>query len=334
MIAAWCPSSTRRRRPLILGVAVAALVAAACGADAAVDGSDAASGASTRTFEGMDGSVDVPVDPQRIVALQDQNALLPLLELGVVPVASAGDVLGDGTGFFRRVDEFDTSEVTWIGSFREPNLEAIADQRPDLIVTDAFAGSDLLDRLRAIAPLARIDPFGQPLVDALMSWADLVDRTERADELRAAYLQRVQDVTDAIGEPGAVSVAVISGYEGGARFYYEDGAQATAQVVNDLGLGRPDAWMLDGDYSIEEFPDHVADFVVVYDFGGAEDPDSEIDALVSSPLFLAHPAVAAGQWARVDATQTVGSGWSKLQNLLDVLEPLLSDRGLDRTIDP
>lgn len=296
-------------------------------------GEDAA-GAATRTVEGMDGPVEVPAEPERIVALQDQNAMLPLLELGVVPVASAGDTLDDGTGYFRRVDEFDTSEVTWIGSFREPNLEAIADQRPDLIVSDSFAGVELLEELQEIAPLVRIDPFGQPLVDALMSWAELVDRTEEAEELRATYEERVDEVIDSIGDPSEVSVAVISGYEGGARFYYEDGAQATAQVVDDLGVARPEPWVLDGDFSIEEFPDHVADFVVVYDFGGAEDPDAEIDALVSSPLFLAHPAVAAGQWARVDATQTVGSGWSKLQNLLDVLEPLLSDPELDRDIDP
>lgn len=304
-------------------------------AEAAEDTSDDESAAvgGTRTVETVDGPVEVPADPQRIVAMQDQNALLPLLELGVIPVASAGDQDGEGQSIFRRVDDFDTSAITWIGNFREPNLEAVAAQRPDLIVTDPFAGSDQLDQLLAIAPVARIDPFGQPLVDALAQWADLVGRSEQGAEFRAAYDARIAALAEAIGDPGEITIAVVSAYDGGSIFYYSDGNQATGQVVGDLGLDGPDLRDPAGEFSIETFPEHVADYVVVYDFGGAEDPDGEIDQFVESPLFLAHPAVAAGQWARVDATQTVGSGWSKLQNLLDVLEPLLTDAAVDRTID-
>ncbi|MFN3216850.1 MAG: ABC transporter substrate-binding protein [Acidimicrobiales bacterium] len=296
-------------------------------------GDESAAVGETRTVETVDGPVEVPADPQRIVAMQDQNALLPLLELGVVPVASAGDQDGDGQSIFRRVDDFDTSAITWIGNFREPNLEAVAEQRPDLIVTDPFAGSDQLDQLLAIAPVARIDPFDQPLVDALAQWADLVGRSEQGAEFRAAYDARIAALVEAIGDPAEITIAVVSAYDGGSIFYYEDGSQATGQVVGDLGLDGPDLRDPAGEFSIETFPEHVADYVVVYDFGGAEDPDGEIDQFVESPLFLAHPAVAAGQWARVDATQTVGSGWSKLDNLIDVLEPLLTDPDLDRSID-
>jgi iron complex transport system substrate-binding protein len=288
----------------------------------------------TRTVQGFDGPVEVPADPQRIVTLQDQNGLLPLLELGVVPVASKGDVNPDSNeGVFRRVDDFDTSAVTWIGSFREPNLEAIAEQRPDLLVSDPFAGADQLDQLQAIAPVVRIDPFGQPLVDALAQWADLVGRSEQAAAFRAAYDERVAEVVEAIGEPGEISVAVVTAYDGGSLFYY-DGRRAGERPGRRRPRPRPsDARDPDGEFSVETFPEHVADFVVVYDYGGIEDPDAEIDAFVESPVFLAHPAVAAGQWARIDGTRTVGSGWSKLGNLIDVLEPLLTDPDLDRSID-
>lgn len=290
--------------------------------------------AATRTVQTSDGPVEVPADPQRIVALQDQNAMLPLLELGVVPVASAGVLGPDGAGVFRRVDDFDTGAIAWIGDITEPNVEAVAEQRPDLIVGDAFSGSEQLDQLRAIAPVVRIDPFGQPLVDALAQWADLVGRGEQAAGLRALYDERVAEVVAAIGDPGEITIAVVTAYDSGALFYYEDGGQANGQVIGDLGLDRPDARDPDGEFSIETFPEHVADFVVVLDYGGVEDPDSEIGAFVGSSLFQAHPAVTAGQWARIDGTQTVGSGWSKLQNLLDVLEPLLTDPALDRSIDP
>lgn len=286
-----------------------------------------------RTVETIDGAVDIPIEPQRIVAISDQNALLPLIELGVVPVASHGDVTDEGEGFFRRLDDFDTTGVEWLGSFREPNLEAVAAQRPDLIVTDAGAGADQYELLAEIAPVVRVDHSGQPLVDGLLQWAEIIGRSERGVELRADYEARIADAVASIGDPGEITLAIVTSWNSGATFWYADGIQATNQVVNDLQLTRTDAWELT-EFSIEQFPDHIADFVVVYDFGGREQPDVSIDDFVESPVFRAHPAVAAGQWARVDATQTVGSGWSKLQNLIDVLEPLLTDSDLDRSIDP
>jgi iron complex transport system substrate-binding protein len=287
---------------------------------------------STRTVMTIDGAVDVPADPRRIVALTDQNALLPLLELGVVPIASNGELTADGEEFFRRVDDFDTSGIEWIGPCCDANLEAVAAQSPDLIVTDSFAGGEQLDELVAIASVVRFDPFEQPLVDALAEWAELVGRSDRGAELRADYDARVEEVRAAIGDPSELSVAVVTAFDG--QFEYADDSQATGQVVDDLELARPTQRPAEYQaFSQETFPDHVADFVVVYDFGGAEGGDTEIDAFVESPVFRAHPAVAAGQWARVDATETVGSGWSKLSNLLDLLESLLADSDLDRSID-
>jgi iron complex transport system substrate-binding protein len=290
--------------------------------------------AATRTVETMDGLVEIPADPQRIVAISDQNALLPLIELGVIPVASHGITSDDGEEFFRRTDGFDTSAVEWIGDLGTPNVEAVAAQRPDLIVTDRGAGADVYDQLVEIAPVVRLDQTEPPLTDNLMRWADIVGRSDRATELQSEYEDRLAEVIEALGDPGEITLAMVTSWDSGATFWYVDGGQATNQVFNDLTLTRTDAWGIDSEFSIEGFPDHTADFVVVYDFGGREQPDISIDALVESPLFLAHPAVAAGQWARVDATQTVGSAWVKLQNLLDILEPLLADPELDRSIAP
>jgi hypothetical protein len=53
--------------------------------------------------------------------------------------------------------------------------------------------SDLYDQLGAIAPTVAIDGFGQPLVDALMQFGDLLGKTAEATELRDSYNS---DVTD------------------------------------------------------------------------------------------------------------------------------------------
>jgi len=269
----------------------------------------------------------------RIVSLSVQNAMLPLRELGVTPVASTGGLTEGDEEFFRRVDDFDTSSVEWIGICCDANVEAVASARPDLIVTDVFAGADQYDLLLDLAPVARIDPFDQPLVDALAAWADLVGGTPMAEQFRSDYDARVESLIDEIGDPAEVTVAVITAFNGGSSWEYADDGQATGQVVDDLGVRRPTLRPTEyEEFSLEVFPDHLADLVIVYDFGGAESPDAEIDAFVDSRVFRSHPAVAAGQWLRVDATQTVGSGWTKLDNLLDVVGPVLAASSLDRKL--
>ncbi len=115
----------------------------------------------TRPFEHSQGTSQVPTSPKRIVTTTDQNALLPLLELGVRPVASAGLLADDGTQMFRRTEGFDTTGIEFIGEYGEPNAEAIAAQRPDLILGYEF-DSDYYDTLAAIAPTVMIQIFDRP----------------------------------------------------------------------------------------------------------------------------------------------------------------------------
>jgi len=105
----------------------------------------------TRSVTHAAGTTEVPADPQRIVTTTDQNALLPLLELGVKPVGSAGLLAPDGTTRFRRTEGFDTSGITFTGAYGEPNLEKVASLQPDLIVGYEF-DEDYYKDLSAIAP--------------------------------------------------------------------------------------------------------------------------------------------------------------------------------------
>lgn len=66
-----------------LTVVVAALVLGFSGSAIALECTDG-----MRPFEHAAGVDCIPQNPQRIVTLQDQNGLLPLMELGVRPIAS------------------------------------------------------------------------------------------------------------------------------------------------------------------------------------------------------------------------------------------------------
>ena len=281
----------------------------------------------TRTFNAWNGEVEVPVDPQRIVTLSDQNALLPLLELGVEPVGSYGRIVG-GQETFRRTADFDTTDVEFIGVDAEVSVEAVALLEPDLIVGGPFVGVELDEQLSEVAPVVRIDPFDQPLADALDQWAALVGREDRATELRADYEAAVAATRAALPDPQEITLIIAASGTPGT-WYYESG-QATGQVIADLGVAQPGEFVprSESEPSEEVFPEHVADYVIVYAYG-----DEGAEAFTSSPIFRAHPAVAADQWSTFDGSDFVGSGWTKMTALAEALEPVLSDAALDLTID-
>lgn len=181
---------------------------AACG-DGDDDEETPETGSGTRSFEHFAGLTEIPVRAQRIVTLQDQNALLPLLELGVRPVASAGQEDGAGGHRFRRTESYDTSEIAFVGSFGEPDLELIAAQNPDLIVGNS-GYIESYDALSAIAPTVLIEVFERPLTESLHQFADLVGALDRWEELKRNYDAAIEALRSDLPRPPAkISLSMI-----------------------------------------------------------------------------------------------------------------------------
>jgi iron complex transport system substrate-binding protein len=303
-------------------------------ADTAAADTAAPAGASTVTFEHSQGTTEVPVDPERIVTTTDQNALLPLLELGVKPVASAGLLADDGTQVFRRTEGFDTSGIEFVGAYGEPNAEAIAAQRPDLIVGYEF-DADYYATLSEIAPTVLVQVFDRGLDEALLDFARLVGDEETALGLQADYDARIASLLAELGERrDRLSVSVISSGDPG-QFYREDSWQAIGTVMRDLDLLRPPSQQgdagLDETFSLEQLPEHDADVVLVIDYSG-EGQDPGLDALLGSSLFDNLAAEQAGQVVLIDGTQAVGAAWARMNRFLDDLERMLLDPDLDADV--
>lgn len=331
------------RHALIL---VVALIATACAGAAdpvsssatqAAEATEAPAEAGTRTFTDVYGDVEVPVDPQRIVtASQDQNGLLPLLELGARPIASAGHTQADGTRIFRRTEGYDTTGIEWIGPYGgEIDIEAVAAQRPDLIVVEEFGAEGNYELLSEIAPTVAIQIFERPLTEVLMDFAELVGETVQAEELRAAYEDRVAQLLDGLGDRrDDLSISVISAGDPG-QFYRADQGQAIGTVMADLDLLRPepqtDEYVPDRDYfSVENLDQHDADVLLLISFAGEDQPlEPGEEALVSSPTWEALAAVRADQARVIDGLATVGSAWGKMDTFLAELERVLLDPELD-----
>jgi iron complex transport system substrate-binding protein len=324
----------------LIPVALTVALLAACGSGTSTqpDGSAAA----TRTFEHALGTAEIPVDPQRLVTTTDQNALLPLLELGVAPVGSAG-LLDEESGAqsFRRTDGFDTSGVAFVGAYGEPNAEAIAALRPDLIVGYEF-DRDYAAQLSAIAPFVAVQIFGRSLTDALVDFGDVVGRRDAALERRAAYEARIAELKGAIDQTHPDLTVSILSPEVGGQFYLGDEGQAVGTVADDLDLGRPAA-QAGGDrlgatftdaISLERVEEHDADVVIVLDYSGDAGSggyDPATQEFLDSSLVQGLQAAQRDQLIVIDATLSVGAAWARMDAFLDQLEDILLAADLQTT---
>ena len=134
--------------------------------------------------------VTVPAHPKRIVSLHDLDITIPLIELGVPPVASHGRTRPDGSHFIRSgalltgVD-FDNSSIAFIGT-ADIDIEAIVAAKPDLIITEPT-------RNTPIEQLEKIAPDGEHWIiskaarqKSIASWQNLQERSRSWRYLNAA----------------------------------------------------------------------------------------------------------------------------------------------------
>jgi iron complex transport system substrate-binding protein len=289
-----------------------------------------------RAFTHAAGETCIPVDPQRIVTLQDQNALLPLLELGVVPVGSAGHILPDGSQIFRRTAEFDTSAVAFVGSYEGVDAEAVAALAPDLIVAGTWPEGQY-ETFSKIAPTIVFDPFAMPLEDALLQLADAVGRTDRALALEAELQAHAAALRDRLGDRLArTTLSFLSPSLDGRTFDPDNGGQVSGlafrllqpvRVPAQAALG-PDEWQTLG---FEVLPDHQGDVMFVYAYD-AEAQGGEFDLFLADPLVATLPVVQAGQAFRIDGAEVVGSAWSRARRLMDRIAEVVADDRLNRDL--
>lgn len=123
--------SPRFTRPAIAAALTlsAALILTGCSSAATGDAAESdAKAPSTVTITDNHGEVEVPVNPKKVVAL-DNHVFETLNEWDVPLVAAPKGIMGSAWEKYT-----DDESVADIGNHREPNLEAIVAAQPDLII--------------------------------------------------------------------------------------------------------------------------------------------------------------------------------------------------------
>ncbi|NEQ42359.1 MAG: iron-siderophore ABC transporter substrate-binding protein [Leptolyngbya sp. SIOISBB] len=180
------------------------------------------------------GTSEVPVSPQRVVVL-DTAPLDAALALGVKPVGTlvygqSPDYLGD------RVEGIDI-----IGDGNQPNLEAILNLQPDLILGSKIGAEELYNQLSQIAPTVLTEGSGRAgdWPENLQLYAEALGKSAAAEQLLKDYRQRVQQLQAAIAQPQALEISVLIVPSDIVRAF--TAGSFSGSVLQDIGLSRPPA---------------------------------------------------------------------------------------------
>lgn len=142
--------------------------------------------AAERTLDTAFGPVKLEGSAQRVVAL-GENALDAALSLGIQPVGTLASRGGTDVPDYLKEK---AGKVALVGTVREPNLEAVLAQQPDLILASPELPKAQYDRLSLIAPT--VVPKGSSFRDwreVFEAYAEALGRPDegkrRIDEIDA-----------------------------------------------------------------------------------------------------------------------------------------------------
>lgn len=241
MMTHWLPLT--RLTPIIkLGLIaiLTAVLAIGCGSSGPSDPAAQPGQAPCRPIQHAAGETCVPLDIQRVVTLGTPT-LANALALGTQPV---GSIFYFDTPPVYLEGKIET--IASVGTSERPNLEKILTLQPDLIIAMNEWGVTY-PQLSQIAPTVVDDWQGYP------SWSDhfnfvanVLNKTQAAEQIWADYEQRIQALRAALGATydnktvsfmylccGGISIDVKNSFSG--------------QILEDIGLQRPPAQNLEKD---------------------------------------------------------------------------------------
>ncbi|MBB1034286.1 iron-siderophore ABC transporter substrate-binding protein [Dietzia sp. CQ4] len=176
----------------------AALVLAGCSSNA--QESDSAGGSElTRSVEHARGTAEVPESPQRVVVLEPVE-LDAAVALGVTPVGAAVASNVAGVPEYLGVDG-----VQPVGTVPEPDLEAIAELQPDLILGTDSRHSKLYEQLNSIAPTVFMETQADPWQENVLLIAEALGRTDEAQELLDGFNDRCEEIKEEFSVEGTTA---------------------------------------------------------------------------------------------------------------------------------
>lgn len=300
-------STVRRFIPAVASIAAVALLAG-CSTNAAAPLSEAPaeSSATEVTITDNHGEITLPVNPERVVAL-DNTVMQTLSDWGIELVAAPKGVMGTVWPGYT-----DDASVLDVGNHREPNLEAIVEADPQLII-GGYRFADYYADLLALQPnTIEIAPRdGEDHISELVRQTELLgqifDKEDEATALIDALNTAVGDAKENYDGTATVAGLITSG--GKINYAAPGDGRGVGSLFATLGLVP--AIESDGsgnhqgdEISVEAIAAANPEWLIVLDRDGAFQEDGYVAAkelIEGSEALKNVPAVQKGQIVYLDA---------------------------------
>lgn len=301
-------------------MALAATTMAACSSDPVAESS---TGETQQITHAM-GTTAVPLHPKRVVVL-DSDKIDTAVSLGVIPIgATRPPDITDWPSYLG----VDLSSMKSVGQIAEPDLEAIAALKPDLILGSKFRQEKFYDELAAIAPTVFTEKVGITWKENFLLDGKALGQEQKAKDLLAQYENRAKTLGTKIPDAANVKVSIVRFMPtGDIRVYGPDGFSGI--VIGDVGLGRPERQKL-ANKSDKRFdkvsPERIADVDGDVMFVTALGPtaQSQEKKVVDGALWKDLSAVKAGMAHDVPAeVWMTGIGVTAANKILDDVQKYL-----------
>lgn len=258
------------------GAVAAALLLAACGGDDSSSdqgaGDDTAGESTTITVEATNGSVEVPVEPQRVVAL-DNTSMQTLKAFGVEPVAVPKPLIAN---IPEVRDWHGDDSILDAGLHHEPQLEAVSEAEPDLII-GGYRFSQYTDDLEKIATTIEITP-GQESpgewVEGLKNQTEILGEIFNKQDEAAAIIEEFDAAVAAATEATSGETVFLGAAGGGS---VDNGAGRIGRIIAPLDLSDvfadedldSGAHHNDSGLAPETVAQYNPDWMIAFDFDAA-----------------------------------------------------------------
>jgi len=277
--------------------------------------------AKTKTFKDLNGDIEVPTNPQRIVSI---THLGDLAALGVKPVG-AGSVALENSVLLEK-------ELEGVVNVGDISVEKVLELNPDLIIIPSYTPADIAEQLKKITTtvtLATTGWEGIDPIDEVRTMGDLLGREKEAEEFIARYQkkaeeakQRLQEVIGPDETIGTYSIWAKNFWvwpatrDAGFNLYKMFGLKPLPKIESEVFPGTG------SDISLEVLGDYAADhmFVTVYEpDGGAERAKEVMNGAVWKNL----PAVKNNHVYMLDMKQFWMVDGLNLEKQIDILTDLI-----------
>ena len=221
------------------------------------------------------GETCVPLNPERIIALDPHTTLDPLIALDVKPIGYASYGSPDEESLLG-VSFDKVAGIENVGGFFDPSLEKILALKPDLILNTDYSGDEqkyeLLSRIASTVSVPNESHSSSKELEEVPYFkenlryvAQLIGQESRADTVLSQYQSRVEELREQLGNQLQGKEISVIFYGDGYIWTIAKGVYPISHILDDIGLRYKFVPHGDWNLSVETISEYDSDILFIVD---------------------------------------------------------------------